>query len=467
MKISKQFYTSLVVFALLGVGVIALSLLFPASRGKQQTEVTLADRAQNAFAQVEIVNAGGSYQVTYEDDVYRCPQLSGLPLSQAAFDELARECTSLSAVGPLQQDPDHPVDYGFDFPLARAQASYSDGGGILIEVGSQIAGTDQYYIRVNGSNSVYQVGRSSIRYLLADISSYLDLSLSPSEEGNTALPSQIVFTENGQTLQLDRLYSTRTDAMGMSYQYQLAGDRPSYVDPDAFETYFGELASLKASGVVTLYPSDVELRQYGLSNTSDYSTLSFTLLGEQVTLRIGNLAGDFYYVYREGVPAVYRLSASDAHWVGVTRYALMSRYLMAPTVDTLREIRIDTKDTSYLFDLTGSGILFNDQSLSAETFEQFYTLLCSVRAEYEMEDPLQNIPPELTVTFVYDEPAVNPQQEDQLYRTEVVRFIPYGIKRHAIEIDGVAEYAVRSSYVSRILSVLPLLEDGQTIDPTW
>ena len=188
MKISTQFFTSLIVFAVLGAGAVFLSLFFPQNPGEQQTEVTLSDRAQNAFASAEVTNTQSSYSVLQEDGTYQCEQLAGLPLSQEAFDELARECTSLSAIGPLVQDPEEPVDYGFDHPLARVQASYSDGGGILIEVGSQIAGTDQYYIRVNGSNSVYQVGRSSIRYLLADISSYLDLSLSPSEEGNTAPP---------------------------------------------------------------------------------------------------------------------------------------------------------------------------------------------------------------------------------------------------------------------------------------
>lgn len=466
MKISKQFYTSLVVFAVLGAGTVFLSLLFPQNQGDQQSEVTLSDRAQNAFASAAVTNVGGSYTVSQEDGTYFCDELDGLPLSQEAFDELARECTSLSAIGPLVQDPDQPVDYGFDFPLARVQASYSDGGGILIEIGHQIAGTDQYYIRVNGGSSVYQIDHSSIAYLLSDISSYLDLSLSPIAEDTSASPSTIRLSKGDQTLRLDRLTYAQTDGMGLRYNYQLIGDRPAYVDPDAFNTYFDNLTSLRASGAVTLYPSEAELQMYGLSDANDYTTLSFTLLGKSVSFRIGNCSGGFYYVYREGVPAIYRLAEGDAHWVGVSWYALMSRYLMAPALNSLRQIQIEADGQSYLFDLTGDRVRFNDKYLSDETFGQFYQLLCSVRAEYQMEEPLQNIPPEMTVTFVYNEPARQPQG-GQLYRTEVIRFIPYGIKRHAIEIDGVAQYAVRSSYLSRVLAVLPSLSDGQTISPNW
>ncbi|HIV87437.1 MAG TPA: DUF4340 domain-containing protein [Candidatus Pygmaiobacter gallistercoris] len=466
MKISKQFFTSLIVFAVLGAGAVFLSLFFPQNPGEQQTEVTLSDRAQNAFASAEVTNTQGSYSVLQEDGTYQCEQLAGLPLSQEAFDELARECTSLSAIGPLVQDPEEPVDYGFDHPLARVQASYSDGGGILIEVGSQLIGSDQYYIRVNGGSSVYRIDRASIAYLLSDISSYLDLSLSPVDGEANALPTTIQLTRGEQTLRLDRLPYTQTDGMGLRYNYRLVGDRPAYVDPDAFNTYFDDLASLKASGVAILYPSNFELQQYGLADTDRYATLSFAMLGRQVTLRIGLCADDFYYIYREGVPAIYRLAADDAHWTGVSWYALMSRYLMAPTAESLRQIQIDADGKTYLFDLTGSRIRLNDQYLSNETFGQFYQLLCSVRAEYQMEEPLQNIPPEMTVTFVFDQPAAQPQG-DQYYRTEIVRFIPYGIKRHAIEIDGVAEYAVRSNYLAQVLTVLPNLQDGDSIDPNW
>ena len=468
MKISKQFLTALLVFLSLGCFALLLSVFLPSAQpSSKEGSVTLSDRAQNAFSSVEIENASGNYTITYDGEGYHCDQLKGLPLSTDAFDELAQECTSLTAWGPLEQpkDPDSPApDYGFDLPLARAEAVYSDGGGILIEVGSQIAGTDQYYIRVNGSQSVYRIDRASIRYLLAEPSVYLDLSLAPSRSDGTVLPSSIKLTTGEESIELERLRTTQTDGAGFSYNYRLVGPRPYYVDPDAFKTYFGDLNTLKATDVVTLYPTEVELREYGLSAEQPRSVLSFTVLGEQVTLRIGDFSGSFYYVYREGVPAVYRLSALAVTWEGADEYALMTRYLMTPDPDTLREIRVEGTGVSAQFVKTSTGWNWNGDPLSGETFDSFYRLLCSLRAEYEIEDPVQNILPEMTVTFVYDEPT---GEEEPEYRTDVIRFVPYGIKRHAIEINGEARYAVRSTYVSAILSALSGLWDGQVLNLSW
>ena len=230
MKISKQFLTALLVFLSLGCFALLLSLFLPPARSSsQEGAVTLSDRAQNAFSSVVIENASGSYTITCDEEGYHCDQLKGLPLSENAFDALAQECTSLTAWGPLEQtkDPDSPApDYGFDLPLARAQAVYSDGGGILIEVGAQIAGTDQYYIRVNGSKSVYRIDRGSIRYLLADPSVYLDLSLAPYGADGTVLPSRIKLTEGEESIELERLYTVKTDGAGFSYNYRLVGERP-------------------------------------------------------------------------------------------------------------------------------------------------------------------------------------------------------------------------------------------------
>ena len=469
MKIGKQFLTALLVFLALGCFVLFLSFFLPSrTSSSQEDAVTLSDRAQNAFSSVEIENASGSYTITYDDDGYHCDQLKGLPLSAAAFDELAKECTSLTAWGPLEQprNSDGGVpDYGFSFPVARAEAVYSDGGGILIEIGAQVTGANQYYIRVNGSSSVYRIDRSSIRYLLSDPSVYLDLSLAPSTADGGSSPSKIRLTQGQTVLELERMRTAQTDGAGFSYNYQLVGKHPYYVDPDAFETYFGGLKSLKAEDVVTLYPTDVELKEYGISADAPKNTLSFTVLGETVTLRIGNFSGDFYYVYREGIPAVYRLSALSVTWDGADEYALMSRYLMAPDPDTLHSIQIEGEGVSGQFIRTETGWLWKDAPLSEETFDSFYRLLCSLRAEYQIEDPVQNILPEMTVTFVYNE---NTQQEGTSGpRTDIIRFIPYGIKRHAIEINGEACYAVRSTYVSTVLSALSNLQDGQVLDSSW
>ena len=476
MKINKQFLTALLVFLVLGVCTLLLFFLLPsAAHGAAAEPVTLSDRAQNAFASAEVTNAGGSYTVTAEDGVFACDLLAGLPVSQAAFEQLAQQCTSLTAEGPVAPPSGSGTvpDYGFDHPLAQVKAAYSDGGGIFIEVGAQIAGTDQYYIRVDHSASVYRIGKEAIRCLLADISAYLDLSLTPDGADRDTLPSRISVNTGAQSLQLEKLPLPETDGAGFSYRYRLAGDRAAYVDPDAYETYFGELGELEADGVVTMRPTSVDLKEYGLADEEACDSISFTMLGESVRLRLGNRSGDFYYVLREGVPAIYRLSRLAVTWEDADEYALMSRYLMAPALDKVQEILIEGGGVRYHFTLQNGSASLDGTPLTASTFDSFYALLCSLRAEYKLGAPAQNIPPDLTVTFVYTDraaPTASPAPEDveaSPYRTDVIRFIPYGPKRHAIEINGAALYAVRSTYATKVLGVLATLQDGQQVSASW
>ncbi len=477
MRFNKQFTAALVAFAVLGLLVLALFALLPDTYRQDNLPVTLSDRAQNAFAAGIITNASGSYTVQEKNGVFNCETLDGLPTSQQAFETLAQQCTSLTAYGPVDQAHATPADYGFDTPTATANVTYSDAGGIHIEVGAAVAGTSQYYIRVDKSAAIYRIDKNEIRYLLADQSAYLDLSLTPSGTDSSTLPTAITLTQNDTTLSLKRLDAVAVDGVGLTYQYQLQNERGSYVDPDSYKTYFGELPQLKALGVVTMDPTELDLQEYGLSPKSKTppTVLSFTMLGETITLRIGNRSGDFYYLYREGIPAIYRLDALAATWDGVTEYALMSRYLMAPLQSSLRGITITTADTSYQFDLTQSPPLFGGSTIMPSSMDAFYTLLCSLRAEYEMTEPAQNIPPDLSITLVYDElsppPAAGggtPEQDVQPpWRTDTIRFIPYGTKRYAIEINGTAQYAVRSAYVAKVLAVLATLPNGAPVSPIW
>lgn len=477
MRFNKQFTAALGAFAVLGLLVLALFALLPDTYRQDNLPVTLSDRAQNAFATGVFTNAGGSYTVQAKNGAFRCETLDGLPTSQQAFETLAQQCTSLTAYGPVGQTGATPSDYGFDTPTATADVTYSDAGGIYIEVGAAVAGTSQYYIRVDKSAAIYRIDKNDIRYLLSDQSAYLDLSLTPSGVDSHTLPSAITLMQNDTTLSLQRLDPVAVDGMGQTYQYQLQNARGAYVDPASYQTYFGELPQLKALGVVTMNPTDLDLQEYGLSPQSKTppTVLSFTMLGEPVTLRIGNRSGGFYYLYREGIPAIYRMDALAATWDGVTEYALMSRYLMAPLQSSLRAITITTADATYQFDLTQSPALFGGSTIAPSSMDAFYTLLCSLRAEYEMAEPVQNILPDLTVTFVYDELLPLPAQGDDTaaqngqlpWRTDTIRFIPYGTKRYAIEINGTAQYAVRSAYVAKLLAVLVTLPNGVPASPIW
>jgi len=481
MKLNKQILTVLAVLVVLGLLTALLFFLFPAApRQAQPAEVVLSDRAQNAFASADITNASGHCTVSYKNGVFSCDALDGLPLSQAACELLAAQCTSLTATGPVPQPSGSGADdFGFTHPTAAVQVVFSDAGGIGIEIGARVAGTGQYYIRVDKSTSVYLVDGSAVSQLLTGVSGYLDLSLTPSGTDANTTPSRIDLLRGGTELHLQKLTSPETDAQGVTYRFVLDDTRRDYVDPDSYETYFGDLGTLAADGVVTMNPTDVDLEVYGLAEKDAPEILRYTMLGETITLRIGSKGSGFYYLYREGVPAIYRLPELSVTWDDATRYALMSRYLLAPDAADVREIDIETDGIvrRLVFEDTGS-VTLDGTPLTAAVADSFYKLITSLRAEYELTDPVDNIAPAMTLTFIYRDrvrgaaaaspaPSAAPSAAAAGYRTDVVRFIPYGAKRCAIEINGSAAYVVRSAYVTRVLEAMDGLGSGQPVSAAW
>lgn len=482
MKVKHQLLAALGCFLALGLAAVALVALLPAKQGGPGTlgQVVLSDRAQNAFARARVTNASGSYLVEAQaGGGYSCDLLAGLPANQQAFEQLAQQCTSLTAFGPISPAQSRSGEgYGFERPLARAEVEYSDGGGILIELGNPVAGCDQYYLQIDGGPSVYQVDRQAVRWLLADRSAYLDLSLAPAGADGSVLPTRIELQQAGlPDLALERLPAPQQDGAGGQYRYRLhCEDRVWYADPQALVTWFGGLCGLRADGVVTLNPTQAELQEYGLAEGSCRQILRVTALGRTVCLRIGESTGEFCYLLREGVPAVYRLPREKAIWDGATEYALMSRYVAAPLQGELSGLLIEEPAGSWQIALQGGEVTLNGTPVSREAFDSFYLLLCSLRAEYELEEPPQQIAPALTVTFFFKEAAAGggAGQPDQpgaaqpaAGRQLKLRLIPYGVRRYAIELDGEARYAVRGAYLTQLLAALPALLEGQPVDSSW
>ena len=328
-----------------------------------------------------------------------------------------------------------------------------------------------------------------MRWLLADRSAYLDLSLAPAGADESVLPTRIeLIQQDLPTLILERLPAPETDGAGMQYRYRLTcQDRVWYADPQAFETWFGGLCALRADGVVTLDPSGAELQEYGLTEQNCRQLLRVTALGKTVTLRLGASTGEFCYLLREGVPAIYRLPEKKVIWDGATEYALMSRYVAAPRASALAGLLIEDETGSWRIELQDNAVTLNGTPVSREAFDSFYLLLCSLRAEYELPEPPQQIAPALTVTFFYKEQAAagagaraaadtGMEEEGQAApvqdplancRRMQLRMIPYGARRYAIEIDGEARYAVRGVYLTQVLAALPALLDGQMVESSW
>lgn len=461
MKINRQLRTALIVLVVLGAAAFCIVHFNPFSTQHQPQSITLSDRAAGALATVRVRNAAGSYTVTREDEAYRCAQLSDLPTSETAFDTLAEHCTGIVATSSAKL-PDEPDALGFDRPKAVVEITFSDDSGLTLTLGNQTADGTAYYLRLTEGGTVYLLSAKDAAVFLADVTNYVDLNLATFD----SLPATIELKNaKAGLLTAQSLAEPATDGEGNIYDYTLSDEtRTTFADTESLQSFFGGLTNLKALSVVQLSPTLDELVSYGILDNAGQPvhTLTFGSGDTMIALSVGNRSGEYYYVYKSGVNVVFSLALDDMTWDNVSFYLLMSRWPLAPLMADVASITAQTENGAYEITIDGATANCNGMPLSDRTFAQLYQLLFSFQAEYEIDGQLQPILPDLTLTIRYRAPGA-----DGAPRTDVVRFVPYGLRRDAIEINGTALYAVRSTYAARVSEILLNLYDGMEISSSW
>lgn len=461
MKVNRPLITALFAFIFFAAMAIGLARLAPIAAGHQLSDITLSDRASGALSEVRVKNSWGSYSLVRTDGSLSCLQLQDLPVSEAALENFAQNCTSVHATSGVKLPEDEAL-LGFDRPRAVVEIIFADETFLTLTIGDANEEETGYYVRLADDGPIYLLSQKDAAPFFAAASSYLDLTLTDNPADSSALAQEIVLETPSQKLSV-----SRNDSDLDSAQYTVSDGTISLAaDEESLASFFGSLGNLCADSVIQIYPSNAELQSYGILDASGapVQKLSFSMGGAQTQLIIGNRSGDSYYVYKEGVSAVFTLPLSQASWDGASLFRLMRRTPLLPDATELSCITVETAGARYdiLPDETGLVASVNDISLSDRTFGQLYNLLFSFEAQYVLDDALQNILPELTLTLTYRLPAA-----DGSPRVDVVRFIPYGLRRHAIEINGMALWAVRSGYVQQVETVFRTLQDGVSISSVW
>lgn len=448
------------ILAVIAVAAIALLLYFPLHRPKEDDlSVVLSNRSVEQFSAVTVTNEQGSYTLLRNGAGYSCKELIGLQLSSTAAQEMAQNSCTVSATGSVRDFFLDEEDYGLKSPRSKVEITYADATALSLEIGSDLPGDPaRCYFRVSGERSIYIGDKSAFTYFLGGPDSLAEKLLSPSagKIQQTALPSNIDYTQGNTHLQIRALKTPYTDGYGNVYNWCFADG--GYLDSEQYTAYFGRCMQLEASAVFAVAPTREELSACGL--TEPYATLSIQYDGERADLKIGNKENENYYMYKEGTNAIFLVPEKLCSFMGASRYALESRYLMAPPREKVASIMVSAygaEEQDFLIDVRALGGLVDGQSLSEDTFGGLYQLICSLKAEYPLEEEVPYTETDsIKIIYLYQNGS-----------RDMVELVPYGVKRYAIFLNRQAQYAVRSGYGEKLIATLSQISEGQKIDPTW
>ena len=418
--------------------------------GSGPVETVLSGRGANTFLSCTVYGGGGDFVVESQNGTLTCQGLAGAALNEDALAALAAGCTTLQVeeeAGAIFTD----AAYGLTTPATRVQVAYTDGGTLHFFLGNPLPEGGGYYLGVEGHNNVYRCTASVLPLLTGGPGSFAGLSLT---NFTGTLPLQkIVCETGGETFVLEKTETEMADGYGNLFNYKLTSHGGAFVDPVAFDTFFGTSPTILAAG--TAAPG---------AEIDPATATKLTLTGQggqSVTLLLGGQNAEGLTLAKvQGSETVYLLASRFTAFTGVNEYALISRFLVAPAMTEVANITVITPGSGDFFIIDiyeGTGIV-DGATLSESTFGGLYRLLCSLQAEYQLAAQVENTNVgSVTLAYHFTDGTAT-----------TVKLVPYETGRYAIFINEEnTGYAVRSAFPEKVLNTLRQITNGQIISPEW
>ena len=369
---------------------------------------------------MKVENAEGTFDIVRrEDGSMAVEAYSDLQTDTVAMAAMCEDMAYLTAAAKPTAS-EEAAAYGFDAPTATVTAHYHDGTSTVVRFGAVSKGTEGYYCRVDGEETLYIVDTATVEQFLVDgkalIGKTLIVSPTVKEDDENGTPAMLNMWLTG-SLRKDPVEIV-TDTEGaypsLTYvsTYIMKAPYLRAVDSDAFYTVAQTMTSLVAAGVECVRPSAKDLAKYGLDDP--YSVAAFTLAVTEAAAKdgggttvshyndrehmilLGNKNDDGeYYALVNGADIVYRLSVDSVPWAELTAYDVMSKLLFMKDITSIKEIAVTDEGKTTAFALTHKPeaatrdeqmiVTSGGKTYDTAQFRILYQLLLSIRRVGEKE----------------------------------------------------------------------------------
>lgn len=441
--------------------VAALFLLPDGKAGETSSEpsssaITLFSKEKKEIASIYVKNKLGEFTIVQKgNEVFEIPELSELPKNEYMFSSLLSGASEIKAESVISETPDNLEAFGLDKP-DTVKISLKKGGDFTLLIGSKLPNKTNYYFMVEGDSRVYS-SATNLEYfvvsnklgfvsnaVVGDIDTSKDLDVVRLEFGGKVRAKPIIVEKNPEFSSAD---STKP-------RYLVTSPKKVVADTGKVDGFASLLSSITAESVAAVYPTEEQLQNFGLKNPR--ATVDYEISGVKVSLILGDIKDDRYYVMRKGVPIVYLVPTGAVPWSEVGYEAIATNLVFYIYIGDLESVAIKGKGLDYRFDLAGEGsdlkVSYSGGELDVDNFRSWYTVLMTTRVEEVVKESYEN-KPELTLTFTYKGGK----------RKTVAEFTPVGTRRYFCSIDGQGDVLVLAEQIEKIVRDTNKLIKGEPI----
>lgn len=279
---------------------------------KQEKEAQEKESAKIYLCSMESANAlnleneNGSFSFTYnaDEESWSYDKDEKFPLKQSSVTSITGKLKSLEAVRRLDGADGDLSIYGLDDPAYRVTVSDADGSTAALLIGSSSEASGDYYVKLDGEDTIYTVGSAFVNTLSLTEDGILEKESFPSIAQSTI--SEVSWTKDGnQTVyrKESRIAEEETseaasDAKETAEEETVEvwvkddGEKNSDLKEDTeIDTVLAAVAGLTFEDCADYYMEDEELADYGFDDEEKMMilTVSYTSGEEEkeTTLTIG------------------------------------------------------------------------------------------------------------------------------------------------------------------------------------
>ena len=295
---------------------------------------------------------------------------AGYPLTMSRIAENAED---LSEYG-LDAEKDDPAWY---------RLKTTDGNEYKVFIGKMLVSNAGYYVRKDGSSSVYAVSNSLLDAMLLGKENVVAKQFTPAISTTGVMNvSKFAVAKDGEPVASVRvLTEDEANDLGLTVRYQLVEPAGYNLNVTTYTSALEKFTSFEATNIVAVGLTNSKLKKYGLDNPA-YSVY-FDYDGEECFLSISekNEEGN-YYVAAADKEVIAEVSADKLDFLDLDVIRWVDQPVFMVNINEVAQIKIESDRISETFNLEGEGQELVVTASSGylpdvSNFRQFYkTLLC-------------------------------------------------------------------------------------------
>ena len=370
--------------------------------------------------------------------------------------------------------------FGLADTAITVEVTFESGNTKTLLVGDSSPVTSNVYVRLDGTDTVYDVVSSKMANYKEPVTHFIDKTVVATLDETAGIKVnslEIVRKDLKDEFLIEfNPDKEKDDYRGSSSEYLMKKPVETFVEVEATDDAMTGLFGLTANDISVLHCTDADIAKAGLDDAFCKAYVKASN-GEAHTLLLSEPFKDkdgteLCYGMLEGGKIIYTFVPESVTWLTMTPQSIASQNTIVSFVWNISNLEVNCGDTTEVFtaepkesgaDRTESNkddmnVTRNGKSFDAERYRQFYAYLTSAPAE----------------ELAYDEPVPSGEPMVTLKYSDAVsgdsftyEFYDHSAMKSLIVINGKSMFTCSKSYVKTLAENIGRIRSGMAFETKW